>query len=43
MAELAVVTVSYGTEMGFLARQAAMLASEAAVRDWVVVANGNGR
>lgn len=36
------VTVSYGARTKFLARQAAMLAGEAAVREWIVVANGNG-
>lgn len=37
------VTVSYGASMDFLARQAEVLAGEAAVRAWIVVANGNGR
>ncbi len=36
------VTVSYDARMEFLARQAAMLAGEATVREWIVVANGNG-
>lgn len=36
------VTVSYGARMDFLVRQAEMLAGEAAVREWIVVANGNG-
>lgn len=35
------VTVSYGRRMDFLARQAEALAGEAAVREWIVVANGN--
>ena len=35
------VTVSYGDRMGFLSRQAELLAGEAAVREWIVVANGN--
>lgn len=43
MADLAVVTVSHGDRMDYLLRQGAMLASEAAVRAWVVVANGNAR
>jgi len=37
-----VVTVSYGERIGFLKRQAEMLAGDAAVREWIVVANGNG-
>jgi len=41
LAELAVVTVSYGRRTDFLARQAEALAGEAAVREWIVVANGN--
>ena len=35
------VTVSYGERIGFLKRQAEMLAGDAAVREWIVVANGN--
>lgn len=41
MAELAVVTVSYSARMDLLERQAEALAGEAAVREWIVVANGN--
>lgn len=41
MAELAVVTVSHGDRMAFLVRQAEALAGERAMREWIVVANGN--
>lgn len=37
------VTVSHGDRMEYLGRQAAMLAGEAALREWIVVANGNAR
>ncbi len=39
--EIAVVTVSYSARMDHLARQSAVLANEAGVREWIVVANGN--
>jgi GT2 family glycosyltransferase len=41
LAELAVVTVSYSARMDLLERQAGALAGEVAVREWIVVANGN--
>jgi hypothetical protein len=43
LADLAVVTVSHDDRMDFLVRQGERLAGEAAVRAWVVVANGNAR
>ena len=37
------VTVSHDDRVDYLVRQGAMLANEAAVRVWIVVANGNAR
>ena len=40
--EVAVVTVAYTAKMDLLVRQSTALAADPAIREWVVVANGNG-